>query len=161
MIVQFFPWYMTNIAEPKLVNVTHWNRRLLKWTKEFYILLKILSFKMFTWFMKSKDCCGRGYFSPDFSPGIPRCRIDSFEVLPAIQRNPRVQVKFVLVRSFWSRYGKNKTVIEMFYTSEHFLCQRGSEIQNTHLTWTDYHSFNHKSTRVIHLQIAKEVNLSN
>ena len=70
--------------------------------------------------MKSKDCCGRGYFSPDFSPGIPRRRIDSFEVLPAIQRNPRVQVKFVLVRSFWSRYGKNKTVIEMFYTSEHF-----------------------------------------
>ena len=120
VIVQFFPWYMTNIAEPKLVNLTHWNRRLLKWTEEFNILLKILSFKMFTWFMKSKDCCGRGYFSPDFSPGIPRCRIDSFEVLPAIQRNPRVQVKFVLVRSFWSRYGKNKTVIEMFYTSEHF-----------------------------------------
>ena len=70
--------------------------------------------------MKSKDCFGRGYFSPDFSPGIPRRRIESFEVLPAIQRNPRVQVKFVLVRSFWSRYGKNKTVIEMFYTSEHF-----------------------------------------
>ena len=70
--------------------------------------------------MKSKDCCGRGYFSPDFSPGIPRRRIDSFEVLPAIQPNPRVQVKFILVRSFWSRYGKNKTVIEMFYTSEHF-----------------------------------------
>ena len=41
------------------------------------------------------------------------------------------------------------------------ICQRESEIQNTHLTWTDYHSFNHKSTRVIHLQIAKEVNLSN
>ena len=70
--------------------------------------------------MKSKDCFGRGYFSPDFSPGIPRRRIESFEVLPAIQPNPRVQVKFVLVRSFWSRYGKNKTVIEMFYTSEHF-----------------------------------------
>ena len=70
--------------------------------------------------MKSKDCCGRGNFSPDLSPGIPRRRIDSFEAQPAIQPNPRVQVKFVLVRSFWSRYGKNKTVIEMFYTSEHF-----------------------------------------
>ena len=103
------------VTWPKLVNVTHWNRRLLKWTQDFYILLKILSFNMFTWFMKSKDCCGRGYFSPDFSPGSPRRRIDSFEVLPAIQPNPRVQVKVVLVRSFWSRYGKNKTVIEMFY----------------------------------------------
>ena len=41
-----------------------------------------------------------------------------------------------------------------------WLCQGGSEIQNTHLTWTDYHSFNHRSTCVIHLQIAKEVNLS-
>ena len=48
VIVQFFPCYMTYIAEPKLVNVTHWNRRLLKWTEEFYILLKMLSFKMFT-----------------------------------------------------------------------------------------------------------------
>ena len=64
--------------------------------------------------MKSKDFFGRGYFSPDFSPGIPRRRIESFEVLPAIQRNPRVQVKFVLVRSFGPRYGKNKTVIGMF-----------------------------------------------
>ena len=44
VIVQFFPWYMTNIAEPKLANVTHWNRTLLKWTEEFYILLKILSY---------------------------------------------------------------------------------------------------------------------
>ena len=40
------------------------------------------------------------------------------------------------------------------------LCQCGSEIQNTHLTWTDYHSFNRKSIHVIHLEIAK-VNLSN
>ena len=48
VIVQFFPCYMTYIAEPKLVNVTHGNRRLLKWTEECYILLKILSFKMFT-----------------------------------------------------------------------------------------------------------------
>ena len=54
--------------------------------------------------MESKDfkvlnvlmCCF-GCFSPDFSPGMPRRRIQSFELLPAIQRNPRVQVKF-----FWS-----------------------------------------------------------
>ena len=58
--------------------------------------------------MESKDWSGFGYFSPDFSPGIPGRCIKSFEALPAIQRNPRVQVKFVLVRSFWSRYGKNK-----------------------------------------------------
>ena len=48
VIVQFSPCHMTYIAEPKLVNVTLWNRRLLKWTEEFYILLKILSFNMFT-----------------------------------------------------------------------------------------------------------------
>ena len=35
------------------------------------------------------------YFSPDFSPGMPRRRIESFEVLPAIQRNLRVSL-------FWS-----------------------------------------------------------
>ena len=46
VIVQFFPSYMTYIAEPKLVNVTHWNRRLLQWIEEFCIL--ILSFKMVT-----------------------------------------------------------------------------------------------------------------
>ena len=45
--------------------------------------------------------------------------------------------------------------------SQSVLCQRGSEMQNTGLTRTDYNSFNHKSIRVIHLQIAKEVNLSN
>ena len=56
--------------------------------------------------MKSKHCSGCGYFSPDFSPGMPRRRIESFEVLPAIQRNLRVQVKFVLVWSFGPRYGK-------------------------------------------------------
>ena len=47
--------------------------------------------------MKSKDCCGRGYFSPDFSPGIPKRRIDSFEVLPAIQPNLEYKLSF-----FWS-----------------------------------------------------------
>ena len=54
--------------------------------------------------MESKDfkmlnvlmCCF-GCFSPDFSPEMPRRRIQSFELIPAIQRNPRVQVKF-----FWS-----------------------------------------------------------
>ena len=64
--------------------------------------------------MESKDCSGCGYFSPDFSPGRPRRRIESFEVLPAIQRNLRVEAKFILVWSFGPRYGKNKTVIGMF-----------------------------------------------
>ena len=50
--------------------------------------------------MESKDWSGFGYFSPDFSPGIPGRRIKSFEALPAIQRNPRVQVNFVSFRSF-------------------------------------------------------------
>ena len=64
--------------------------------------------------MASKDCGGCGYFSLDFSPGIPRRHIESFEMLPAIQRNLRVQVKFILIWSFGPRYGKNKTVIGMF-----------------------------------------------
>ena len=38
--------------------------------EEFYILLRILSFKMFTWFIGGKDHRGCGYFSPDFSPGM-------------------------------------------------------------------------------------------
>ena len=50
--------------EPKLVNVTNLNRKLLKWT-EFYVLMRILFFKNFTWFMESKDWSGFGYFSPD------------------------------------------------------------------------------------------------
>ena len=62
--------------------------------------------------MESKDCSGCGYFSPDFSPGMPRRRIESFEVLPAIQRNPRVQVKFVLVRSFGPDMEKIKQLLE-------------------------------------------------
>ena len=33
-------------------------------------------------------------------------RIESFEVLPAIQRNPRLQVNFVSFQSFWPRCGK-------------------------------------------------------
>ena len=77
--------------------------------------------------MKSKDCCGRGYFSPDFSPGIPRRRIDSFEVLPAIQPNPRVQVKFVLVRSFWPRNGKQNRylyVLNMGTAGKHWKCSK-------------------------------------
>ena len=71
--------------------------------------------------MESKDfemlnvlmCCF-GCFSPDFSPGMPRRRIQSFKLLPAIQRNPQVQVKLFLVRSFGPQYGKNKTIIGMF-----------------------------------------------
>ena len=58
--------------------------------------------------MESKDWSGFGYLSADFSPGMPGRRIESFEVLPAIQRNPRVQVNFVSFRSFlttiWKRY---------------------------------------------------------
>ena len=50
--------------------------------------------------MESKDWSGFGYFSPDFSPGILGRRTKSFEVLPAIQRNPRVEVNFVSFRSF-------------------------------------------------------------
>ena len=38
--------------------------------------------------MESKDWSGFGYFSPDSSPGMPRRRIESFEVLLAIQRDP-------------------------------------------------------------------------
>ena len=45
--------------------------------------------------MESKDWSGFGYFSPHFSPGMPERRIESFEVLSAIQRNPRLQVNFV------------------------------------------------------------------
>ena len=45
--------------------------------------------------MESKDWSGFGYFSADFSPGMPGRRIESFEVLSAIQRNPRLQVSFV------------------------------------------------------------------
>ena len=41
--------------------------------------------------MESKNWSGFGYLSPDFSPGMPRRRIEFFEVLPAIQRNPRLQ----------------------------------------------------------------------
>ena len=40
-----------------------------------------------------------GYLSPDFSPGMQGRRIELFEVLSAIQRNPRLQVNFVSFRS--------------------------------------------------------------
>ena len=97
VIMLFFPCYT-----PKLVNVTHYNRKL-KWTEEFCILLRILSFEMFTWFVKSKDCSGCEYFSPDLCRRMPGQRIESFEVLPSIQRNPEVQVYFVSFRSFEPR----------------------------------------------------------
>ena len=92
-----FPCYT-----PKLVNVTNYNRKL-KWTEEFCILLRILSFEMFTLFVKSKDCSGCEYFSPDLCRRMPGRRIESFEVLPSIQRNPEVQVYFVSFRSFEPR----------------------------------------------------------
>ena len=62
--------------------------------------------------MESKDCSGCGYFSPDFSPGRPRRRTESFEVLPAIQRNLRVQAKFILVWSFGPDTEKIKQLLE-------------------------------------------------
>ena len=58
--------------------------------------------------MERKDCSDCGYFSPDFCRGMPGGRIESFEVITALQRNPRVQGKFVSFRSFWPRYGKSK-----------------------------------------------------
>ena len=47
--------------------------------------------------MKSKDWSGFGYFSPHFSPGMPERRIESLEVLSAIQRN--LDYKLILFRS--------------------------------------------------------------
>ncbi|RMX47583.1 hypothetical protein pdam_00018998 [Pocillopora damicornis] len=41
--------------------------------------------------MERKDCSDCGYFSPDFCRGMPGGRIESFEVITALQRNPRVQ----------------------------------------------------------------------
>ena len=38
--------------------------------------------------MESKDCSSCVYFSSDFSPGMPGRRIESFGLLPAIQRSP-------------------------------------------------------------------------
>ena len=62
-ITCFGGFYM---LEPKLGNVTNYNWKLLKWTEEFFfILMTILSFKMFTWFMENKDWSGFRYFSPD------------------------------------------------------------------------------------------------
>ena len=48
---------------------------------------------------------------PDFSFGMPGRRIESYEVLPAIQRNPRVQVIFVSFWSFWPRHEKLKQLL--------------------------------------------------
>ena len=49
--------------------------------------------------------------APDFSFGMPGRRIESYEVLPAIQRNPRVQVIFVSFWSFWPRHEKLKQLL--------------------------------------------------
>ena len=59
----------------------------------------------------SKSAKGGPYPLTDLDRGG---RIKLFEVLPAIQRNPWVQVNFVSFRSFWPRYGKNITAIGMF-----------------------------------------------
>ena len=59
----------------------------------------------------SKSAKGGPYPLTDLDRGG---RFKLFEVLPAIQRNPWVQVNFVSFRSFWPRYGKNITVIGMF-----------------------------------------------
>ena len=47
--------------------------------------------------MESKDCSSCVYFSSDFSPGMPGRRIESFGLLPAIQRSP--QKNLILFRS--------------------------------------------------------------
>ena len=49
--------------------------------------------------MESKDWSGFGYLSPDFSLRMPGRHVELFEVLSAIQRNPRLQVNFVSFRS--------------------------------------------------------------
>ena len=49
--------------------------------------------------------------APDFSFGMPGRRIESYEVLPAIQRNPRIQVIFVSFWSFWPRHEKLKQLL--------------------------------------------------
>ena len=53
------------------------NRKWLKWTEEFYNLMRILTFKMFTWFMESKDRSGFGLFR------IPKLEFESIGKLPA------------------------------------------------------------------------------
>ena len=50
--------------------------------------------------MECKDWSGFGYFNLDFSPGMLGRRMESFGVLSAIQRNPRLQVNFVSFPSF-------------------------------------------------------------
>ena len=49
--------------------------------------------------MESKECSSCGRFSPDFCRRIPGQRIESLKALPAIQRNPQVQVNFVSLGS--------------------------------------------------------------
>ena len=48
------------------------------------------------------------------SAGTPGRRIELFEVLPAIQRNPRLPVNFVSFGHFDHNMEKNITVIGMF-----------------------------------------------
>ena len=70
-------------------------------------------------------CEGGSISASGFGPGVqihgrsksavtPGRRNKFFEVLPANQRNPRLQVNFVWFRLFWPQYGKNVTVIGMF-----------------------------------------------
>ena len=53
---------------------------------------------MFTWFVKSKDCSGYEYFSPDFFAGMPGRRIESFELLSAIS-SEILKYKLILFHS--------------------------------------------------------------
>ena len=79
--VQIFPCHMTCLAKPNLVTLN---------------LFK---------------CLPDLWKAPDFSFGMPGRRIESYEVLPAIQRNPRVQVIFVSFWSFWPRHEKLKQLL--------------------------------------------------
>ena len=58
--------------------------------------------------MESKECSSCGRFSPDFCRRISGQRIESLKALPAIQRNPQVQVNFVSFGSLKPLNGKTK-----------------------------------------------------
>ena len=87
---------MTYIAEPKLVNVTNWNRRLLKWTEEFFAfywksyLLKCL---LDSW--KAKIVVAAGIST---LISLLECQDVLSSHLKYYQLSSEVQVKFL----FWS-----------------------------------------------------------
>ena len=61
--------------------------------------------------MESKDCNSCGRFSPDFCRRKPGRCIESLKALPAIQRNPQVQVNFVSFGSLSPQNGKKKQIL--------------------------------------------------